>query len=208
MTDLGTEMNAFSAGVLAAGKFMQAQWFWVVGGIATISFIGFRFSKTESGKEFFSHVQLQMPLFGKLAVKTASARLCRTLSTLIAAGIPLIEALEIVAETMTNTNFKYAIIAAKEDVTMGVPLSEPLMRNGLFPPLVCHMTKIGEESGNLEGMLDKLADYFDEEVENTTASVMAAIEPAIIVFLAAIIGTIVMAVMLPLSEIYGGLDNL
>ncbi len=208
LSDLGTDMPAFSAAILAAGKFMQANWYIVVGAIVAAILFVFRFDKTETGHMLMSQLQIKLPLFGKLVSKTASARMCRTLSTLVTAGIPLIDAIEIVADVMTNELFKQALLRAREDVMMGVPLSEPLSYSGIFPPLVTHMTRIGEESGDLDGMLEKLADYFDEEVENTTASIMAAIEPAIIIFLAAIVGVIVMAIMLPLGEIYNGLDNL
>ena len=90
----------------------------------------------------------------------------------------------------------------------GIPLSEPLQTAGIFPPMVYHMTGIGEETGNLEEMLEKLADYYDEEVEMTTQSILAAMEPLIIVFMALIVGTLVIAVILPIGVMYEGLDNL
>lgn len=90
----------------------------------------------------------------------------------------------------------------------GIPLSEPLRDAGIFPPMVYHMTGIGEETGNIEEMLEKLADYYDEEVEITTQSVLAAMEPLIIVFMALVVGTLVLAVILPIGAMYNGLDNL
>ncbi len=208
LTDLGTDMPAFSVAVIGAGKFMQANWPIVI--VAIVAIVGslIAYSRTKSGKNTFSNIQLMLPLFKTLAVKTASARACRTLATLVSAGVPLIDAIEISANTMTNVRYKECLLSAKDEVAMGMPLSEPLFRANLFPKMVCHMMKIGEESGDLEGMLTKLADYYDEEVENTTATVMAALEPLIIVFLAGIIITIVMAVMLPMTSIYEGLDNL
>ncbi len=207
LTDLGAEMPAYSAVVIAMGKVVQAQWFWIVLILGGIAYGIHKFSKTVVGREFFSAVQLKAPLFGKLAVKTASARTCRTLSTLISAGIPMIESINIVADIMTNTRFRKTLHDAADDVTMGIALSEPLTNSKLFPPLVCHMTKIGEESGDFEGMLTKLADYYDEEVENTTATVMAAIEPLLIIVLAVIVIAIIFAVLLPMLSIYDGLNN-
>ena len=101
-----------------------------------------------------------------------------------------------------------ALIAAKDEIVQGTPLSVPLMQCGLFPPMVYQMTRIGEESGDLEGLLEKLADYYDEEVENATASLMAAMEPMIIIVLAGIVGTLIGAVLAPMASMYEGLDNL
>ncbi len=208
LADLNAEMPAFSRIVIDAGKFMQTNWYIVVAMIAAIAYLFYRYSKTDSGKHVFSTIQLKLPLFGTLAKKTASARACRTLATLISAGVPLIDSIEIAAHTMSNKHFKDCLLDARDDVTMGMPLSEPLTRSDMFPKLVCHMTKIGEESGDLEGMLTKLADYYDEEVEDSTATLMTALEPLIIVFIAVIIITIVLAVMLPMMSIYEGLDSI
>jgi type IV pilus assembly protein PilC len=141
-------------------------------------------------------------------VKTACSRFARTLSTLLAAGLPLIDALDITSNTMSNIYFKEAVLDAKESVSFGTTLTEPLERGNLFPPLVCHMLKIGEESGNIEAMLDKLADYYDEEVEIATQSLMAALEPAIIIFLAVIIGTIIISIISPMAQMYSNLQNI
>ena len=148
------------------------------------------------------------PLIGKLTVKSASARMARTLSTLLGAGIPLIEALDIVSRTMGNVHFREALQEAKDDVAMGDALSLSIERCGLFPPMVHHMIHIGEETGDLEEMLTKLAEYYEEEVELTTQQVMAAVEPLIIVVMALIVGVIVGAVMMPMMSMYAAMDNL
>lgn len=206
--DLGTELPAITQVVVNMSKFMQKSWYIVISVIVLLVVLSRAFRKTDAGKRFFGKVSMKLPLFGKLAVKTASSRLARTLSTLLAAGLPLIEALDITANVMTNIYFKEAIQEAKEDVTMGTTLSEPLRRGKLFPALVCHMLKIGEESGNIESMLDKLADYYDEEVEVATQSLMAALEPAIIIFLSVVIGTIIIAILMPMAQMYSGLENI
>jgi type IV pilus assembly protein PilC len=206
--DLGSQLPGITLFVIALSNFMQHYWYIIIGVIIALVLLMKYFKTTDAGRHFFGKLSLKLPLFGKLTVKTASSRLARTLSTLMAAGLPLIDALEITASTMTNVYFKEAVLEAKEEVTMGTTLSEPLRRGRLFPPLVCHMLKIGEESGNVESMLDKLADYYDEEVEVTTQSLMAALEPAIIVFLALVVGTIIISIIMPMAQMYSGLENL
>ena len=123
-------------------------------------------------------------------------------------GISTIDALETTSKIVNNIHYTNAMLKAREEVMKGVPLSEPLEASGIFPPMVYHMTGIGEETGNVEEMLEKMADYYDEEVEMTTQSVLAAMEPIIILFMALIIGTLVIAVISPIASMYNGLDNL
>jgi type IV pilus assembly protein PilC len=206
--DLGTTLPALTQAIVDMSGFMQKYWYIVIGVIVGLVVLIKYFKSTVAGKRFIGKLAMKAPLFGKLTVKTASSRFARTLSTLLAAGLPLIDALEITSNVMTNIFFKEAIAEAKEDVTMGTSLSEPLLRSKLFPSLVCHMLKIGEESGNIEAMLDKLADYYEDEVEVATQSLMAALEPMIIILLAGIIGTIVIAILMPMTQMYSGLQNL
>ena len=123
-------------------------------------------------------------------------------------GISTIDALETTSKIVNNIHYTNAMLKAREEVMKGIPLSEPLEASGIFPPMVYHMTGIGEETGNVEEMLEKMADYYDEEVEMTTQSVLAAMEPIIILFMALIIGTLVIAVISPIASMYNGLDNL
>ena len=206
--DLGTELPGVTVFVISLSNFMQNYWYIVLIGIVLIVVLSKYLMTTDAGKRLFGNIAMKLPLFGKLTIKTASSRLARTLSTLLAAGLPLMDALEITAKTMTNIYFREAVQQAREDVSMGTTLSEPLYRGKLFPPLVCHMLKIGEESGNVEAMMDKLADYYDEEVEIATQTLMAALEPAIIIFLAVVIGTIVLSVIMPMATMYQGLSNI
>lgn len=206
--DLGTQLPGITLFIIGLSKFMQSYWYIVVLAIILLVVLLNYFRTTDAGKRFFGKVAMKLPLFGKLTIKTASSRLARTLSTLLAAGLSLIDALDITSNTMTNIFFKEAVLKAKEDVTMGTTLSEPLLRGKLFPSLVCHMLKIGEESGNIESMLDKLADYYDEEVEITTQSLMAVLEPAIIILLAVVIGTVIISIIMPMAQMYTGLQNI
>ena len=164
--------------------------------------------RSEQGRLTIDRIKMKMPLFGKLTVKTACAEFSRTVSTLLAAGIPTINCLETAAKVVRNVHYTNALMDVREAVMKGIPMSEPLRASGIFPPMVCQMTGIGEETGNLEAMLEKLADYYDEEVEMTTQSVLAAMEPLIIVFMALVIGIIVISVISPIAAMYSGLGDL
>ena len=181
-------------------------WFIIVPVIAVIVFAIRAFAKTDVGKHFFGKIALKIPLFSKLTIKSASSLMARTLSTLMGAGVPLIEAVDIVSGVMSNVYFKEALEDAKEEITIGMPLSRPLQESGLFPPMVYQMIRIGEESGNTEEMLDKLADYYEEEVEMEVQSLMAALEPMIIIVLAVVVGGLLAACMMPMMSMYEALD--
>ena len=124
------------------------------------------------------------------------------------AGVPLIEAVDIVSGVMSNIYFKEALEDAREEITIGMPLSRPLQESGLFPPMVYQMIRIGEEAGSTEEMLDKIADYYDEEVEMEIQSLMAALEPMIIIVLAIVVGGLIASCMAPMVSMYAALDNL
>ena len=145
---------------------------------------------------------LKLPLVGSLNIKTASASMTRTLSTLMGSGIQLVDALELVTGMMKNEVVKAALKEAQEEVSRGIPLSKPLEQSGVFPPMVYHMIEIGEETGNMEDMLDKIAAYYDEEVEMATQALLAAMEPLIIVVMAVIVVPIVLAIMMPMYSLY------
>lgn len=206
--DMDVEMPKITLAVVAASEFMQKYWY-ILLAILVLLIVFFRwFKSTSRGEGILAKIALKLPLFGDMTIKSASANFARTLSTMIAAGIPLVEAIDITAGTMTNYYFKKALLDAKESVIAGVPLSTPIKECGLFPPMVHHMARIGEESGNMEEMLSKLADYYEEEVEIATQSLMAALEPLIIIVLAAIVMVIIGAVLSPMLTMYEGLDNL
>ena len=206
--DLDIEMPAITMFVMNSSKWMTSHWYVVlaiiVGVVAAYKLI----YRTTQGRLTIDRIKMKMPLFGKLTVKTACSQFARTMSTLLMSGISTIDALETTSKIVNNIHYTNAMLKAREEVMKGVPLSEPLEASGIFPPMVYHMTGIGEETGNVEEMLEKMADYYDEEVEMTTQSVLAAMEPIIILFMALIIGTLVIAVISPIASMYNGLDNL
>lgn len=204
--DLGTELPGITKAVMSASDFVIGKWFILAPCIALIAFGFSQFKRTDAGKHLFGKLALKIPAVRNLVVKSASAQMARTLSTLMGSGVPLVEAVGIVSQTMTNVYFKEALEEAKDDIIIGQPLSNPLQRSGLFPPMVYHMVRIGEESGNTEDMLNKLADYYEEEVEMAVSTLMAAMEPLFIVVLAAIVLVLIGACMAPMLTMYDALD--
>ncbi len=206
--ELGTELPAITRMVVAMSNFIQNNWYIIIPVVIAIVFVFKAWAKTYSGKHVLGKLALKVPAIKNLVVKSASSQMARTLSTLLTAGVPLVEAVDIVADTMGNIWFKEALKEAVEQIMIGVPMSQPLQTCGLFPPMVYHMVRIGEEAGSTEDMLNKLADYYEEEVEMAVQSLMAAMEPMIIIVLACIVGVLIGAVMAPMVTMYAALDNL
>lgn len=206
--ELGTELPWITLMVVKMSNFIQGFWYIIIPAVIAIVFAMKTWAKTVGGRHILGKLQLKIPAIKNLVVKSASSQMSRTLSTLLAAGVPLVEAVDIVADTMTNVWFKEALKEAVSQIMIGVPLSQPLQTSGLFPPMVYHMIHIGEEVGSTEEMLNKLADYYEEEVEMAVQSLMAAMEPMIIIVLACIVGVLIGACMAPMVSMYQALDNL
>lgn len=205
---LDTELPGITLAVVALSDFIQSSWFVIIPAVVAIV-VGIKvYAGTYSGKHLFGKLQLKIPAVENLVSKTASAQMARTLSTLLSSGVSLVEAVDIVSETMTNIWFKEALKDAVQQIMVGTPLSQPLQTCQLFPPMVYHMVHIGEEAGSTEEMLDRLADYYEEEVEMAVQSLMAAMEPMIIIVLAGIVGVLLASVMAPMVTMYSALDNL
>lgn len=205
--ELGADLPAITKAMLAASGFLQTYWIAILLLLVAIV-VGLKFfGTTDAGKHLYGKIALKIPVLNDLKKKEASSMMARTLSTLIASGVQLPEAVEIVSRTMSNIWYEEALAECKDQITMGVPLSQPLETCGLFPPMVYHMTRIGEESGNTEEMLSKLADYYDEEVEMAVQSLMAAIEPMITIVMALIVGVMVFAIFSPMMSLYDSLSK-
>lgn len=206
--EIDMEMPAFTMFVMGLSEWAGTHVYIIVGAAVAIFAAYQAYYRTEGGRKNIDRIKMKMPLFGQLVVKSNCSRFARTASTLLAAGVPMIDCLDIVSRIVNNIHYSMAIQNAREEVMKGIPLSEPLRDAGIFPPMVYHMTGIGEETGNIEQMLNKLADYYDEEVEITTQTILAAMEPLIIVFMAVVVGSLVIASILPIAAMYEGLDNL
>lgn len=205
--DMGTQLPLATRIMMAAADFVKYKWWLLIIIIAAIVFGVKMFKKTPFGEQLFANIGLKAPIFGNLNIKTACSRFARTMSTLMASGISMIDAVEQVAKMMDNKIIRDGLLDAKIQVSKGVPLSKPLKDMEMLPPMLSAMTKIGEETGDIEEMLSKVADYYDEEVEAATNSLTAAMEPLIMVLLAGIVGMIVAAVYGPIMSMYDAMDN-
>ena len=169
---------------------------------------GYKFAnRTPRGKSTIDGVKLRFPLFGDIIRKTAISRFSRTLGTLVTSGVPILQALNITRETAGNVVIARAIGQVHESVKEGESIVQPLEASAVFPPMVISMIDVGEETGQLPEMLLKIADVYDDEVDNSVPAMTAALEPIMIVFLALVVGTIVIALFLPLISIIQGLQQ-
>ena len=205
--EMGTQLPLATRMMMAAADFVMYKWWSLIIIVATIVFGVKFFKKTPFGEQLFANIGLKAPIFGNLNVKTACARFARTMSTLMASGISMIDAVEQVAKMMDNKIIRDGLMDAKVQVSKGVPLSKPLKDMTMLPPMLSAMTKIGEETGDIEEMLSKVADYYDEEVEAATNALTAPMEPMIMVLLAGVVGMIVAAVYGPIMSMYDAMDN-
>ena len=206
--EMDTELPMYTRAVVAISNFMVHYWYLFLLFIAAMIFAYRMFRNTNRGKYLLASIALKIPIFGKVNQKSACAQFARNLSTLLTAGVPIMEALNIVADTMNNPLFQDAMKNAREQVARGISLAVPLRDCGMFPPMVYHMVNIGEETGGLDGMLDSLAVYYEEEVEAATEKAAAALEPLIILFMAFIVIAIIMAVYTPMLSMYQNAGNL
>lgn len=164
-------------------------------------FAAMRYLRTEKGKKFLDRTILKLPIFGRLASMVAISRFTRTLGTLVGSGIPLLEALEIGQQVMGNTVFSEALEDVRVNVREGSSLAVPLRNSGVFPPLVTRMIAVGERTGEMEDMLNKIADIYDMQVDTTLSTLTSLLEPVMILFIGAIMGFIVFAILLPIFDL-------
>lgn len=173
--------------------------------VAGCSILFARYQKTQTGKRQIDTIKLRLPVFGPLMKKVAISRFCRTLGTLLSSGVPIMQALEIVGKASGNEVVGDTMIKVRESIREGESISGPLTSSGLFPPMVTQMVSVGEETGNLDAMLSKIADFYDTEVEYMLASLTSMLEPIMILGMGGIVGFIVLSVFLPLYQLIGQL---
>lgn len=175
-----------------------------IGGIVILVVASVMLARTEKGQRFLDRVKLNNPIFGPLVRKTAIARFSRTLGTLMDSGVPILQALNIVGETAGNSVITDAVKVVHDAVKEGENIAPPMEATGVFPPMVISMVEVGEETGDLPSMLTRIANDYDEEVDNAVTALTSIIEPIMIVLLALIVGTIVLAIFLPMVELLKG----
>ncbi|GIV20594.1 MAG: pilus biosynthesis protein PilC [Armatimonadota bacterium] len=197
--DLGIkEFPVMTQMLMDFSNFLTSRWYVMIA-IVILVVIAFRmFVRTRIGRRLYDRLKLKLPVFGPLNHKIALARFSRTLSTLLSSGVPILQALETVAGTVANEIIAEAVMEARARIREGDRIGPPLEKSGLFPPMVVHMISIGEESGALDQMLSKVADFYESEVESTLQSLTSAIEPVLIVLLGGMVGFIVISLLLPL----------
>ena len=200
-------LPAITIFVIGFSGFVKAHAFVLLGSIA-LAVMAYKFGvRTRGGRTVADNVKLRLPLFGDLLRKTAISRFSRTLGTLINSGVPILQALNITRETAGNMVLAHAIGQVHDSVKEGESIAQPLETSGAFPPMVISMIDVGEETGQLPDMLLKIADVYDDEVDNSVAALTSVLEPMMIVFLAVIVGTIVIALFMPLISIISTLQQ-
>lgn len=201
LAGVGGEMPFITQVVVTASNFLGRYSLWIflflIGGAIFIN----RYHKTHRGRRVIDGALLKIPIIGELLRKIAVARFCQTLSTLTASGVPILDGLEITAKTSGNAVIEDAVMAVRKSVEEGKTVSEPLAETGVFPPMVVQMINVGEQTGALDQMLVKIAEFYEEEVDTAVANMTKLIEPILITVLGAIIGTIVAAMYLPLYSV-------
>lgn len=189
--------------VLALSKFAVGYFWWIIGAIIALA-IGLTLAlRTYRGQYIFDTIILRMPVLGPVARKGAVARFTRTLGTLLASGVPILDAMEIVGKTAGNLVIKDAIMYARAKIAEGKDIASPLMETAVFPPMVVQMIGVGEQTGAMDDMLQKIADFYEEEVEAAVAAMTKLLEPIILVFLGVGVGGMLIAMYLPIFEIAG-----
>ena len=207
-TDLGvTELPASTQFLSDLSGFLVKKWYFCIIAVLVFIILYRAYAKTKFGNRSIDWTKLKLPVFGPLTLKVCIARFARTLATLLSSGVPILQALETVAGTVSNEIVSDAIFEAREAIREGEAIAPPLERSKLFPPMVVQMIAIGQESGALDPMLVKVAEFYEDEVDTAVASLTAALEPVLIIFLGGIVGFIVISVFLPIINITQTLAN-
>lgn len=204
---LDSELPAITAFVLQLAEWMRAYWILLFGGgfmaMAGVSV----FRKTSAGQLLYDQLSLKVPVFGPLFRKVALARFSRTFATLIRSGVPIMSTLDIVADTSGNQIISRVVLRSRDSVRSGNMLSEPLSESKVFPPMVVRMIAIGERSGALEVLLEKIAEFYDSQVKAAVKSLTSMIEPLLITVMGVLVGSVVLAVFLPILDVVGKLSE-
>lgn len=205
--DMDAELPKLTQGVMAVCEWFKSWWWVPLLVLAALIVGGVLFHRTDKGKHFFGWLARKTPVVGNLTVKTACATFCRTMEVLIGSGLTLTDSMDLAASNMGNIYYLEAIRDARALVAEGTPLRESLVRTGIFPPMVSNLVGVGEETGDLQSMMGKVADYYDEEVDEATKKLLNLMEPAIIIFMAVFVVIIVLAIYLPMINMTKAFDK-
>ena len=198
---LGGKLPTLTQYVVSASNVLRSYWFIIFPLFFLTIWAVRRFKRTEQGRQLWDRIKLKIPMkIGDVVLKVTMARFSRTLSTLVAAGVDIIKALEITGQTAGNWVVEEALSGVRAKVHQGVPIAQPLIENDVFPPMVSQMVKIGEETGELEKMLSKIADFYEDEVDSSIATLTSIIEPLMMIMVGAMVGVIVISMYLPMFK--------
>jgi type IV pilus assembly protein PilC len=186
---------------IALSRFIGAWWWMMILAVGSGIFLLYRYHKTHNGRRQIDRVLLRIPVLGGVLRKIAVARFCRTLGTLVSSGVPILDGLEITAKTSGNAIVEDAIMATRRSVEEGKSIAEPLKGTDVFPEMVVQMVSVGEQTGALETMLSKIADFYEDEVDEATANLLALLEPVMICILGVVIGGIVISMYMPMFDL-------
>jgi type IV pilus assembly protein PilC len=201
--DFGGTLPVPTQIVVAMSRFVKGNAIFIIIGLGLLTFAFKRFYSTERGRAFVDDTILKFPVFGPLLRKVAVARFTRTMGTMISSGVPILEALDIVAKTSGNKTIEKALYNVRSGITQGRTMADPLGESGVFPSMVVQMVAVGEQTGALDAMLGKIADFYDDEVDAAVEGLTAMIEPFMMVFLGTTIGGLVVAMYLPIFKMAG-----
>lgn len=204
-TDMGGQLPAFTQMVVKASDFTKKNVIYIVVGLILFIFAFKKFHSTEKGRALIDKNILRLPVFGDLIRKVAVSKFTRTMGTMLSSGVAILEALEIVAKTAGNKTIEQAVYRVRSDIAEGRTMAEPLIESGVFPSMVCQMIAVGESTGALDAMLEKIAEFYDEEVDQAVENLTALIEPFMLVFLGVTIGGLVIAMYLPVFKMASNL---
>ena len=200
-TDFGGTLPLPTRIVMGVSNFLRANWWLLIGAVVGGYFLFRRYYKTQRGKYNIDKGLLNVPVLGSVIRKGSVARFTRTLGTLISSGVPILNGLEITARTAGNKVIEEAIMETRKSISEGNTIAEPLKDSGVFPPMVVQMIAVGEQTGALDEMLDKIADFYDSEVDTAVSALTAIIEPLMIVFMGGIVGGMLIAMYLPMFKL-------
>jgi type IV pilus assembly protein PilC len=203
--DFGGELPVPTQIVVGMSEMVKSKILFIIAGIVLFIFAFKKFYSTDKGHDIVDDLVLKTPVFGELLRKVAVSKFTRTMGTMLASGVAILEALDIVAKTAGNRSVEKAIYNVRSGISEGRTMADPLQESGVFPPMVCQMIGVGESTGALDAMLEKIADFYDEEVDQAVDNLTALIEPFMLVFLGVTIGGLVIAMYLPIFKMAGAM---
>lgn len=203
--DFGGQLPGPTLIVVGMSDFVKGNIHWIIIGLVIFIFAFKKYYNTKNGRKTVDGLSLKLPVFGMLIRKVAVAKFTRTMGTMLSSGVAILEALDIVAKTAGNQSVEQAIYHVRSGISEGRTMADPLLESGVFPPMVCQMISVGESTGALDAMLEKIADFYDEEVDQAVENLTSLIEPFMLVFLGVVIGGLVIAMYLPIFKMAGAI---